>query len=168
MIFTIKGKQLQVDNCDTDLLGLTVGGWSSWSFTEGYLKTNVGGRNTYLHRLVAEAAGMDISQAIDHINGNKLDNRRENLRPATCTQNNRNVCKRKDNTSGYKGVSWNNRRQKWEAYISVDGRSSHLGYYSTALEAALAYNVAAVQHHHEFAYLNPLTQENPSHVTKVG
>jgi hypothetical protein len=91
---------------------------------------------------------------VDHRSGDGLDNRRGNLRVATTGQNNCNVQRRKDCTSGYKGASWHARIGLWQSQIQVAGRKRCLGYHNTAEEAARAYDVAARELHGEFACLN--------------
>lgn len=88
---------------------------------------------------------------LDHINRDTTDNRIENLREATHTENQRNRAKGKKNTSGFKGVSWITREQKWMAGIKVDGKSYNLGYFSTSEKAHEAYQAAAIRYHREFA-----------------
>lgn len=117
-----------------------------------------GGRKSfhvYMHRLVLGINRGDRMVA-DHINGNSLDNRRENLRACSTAENNRNVARRARNTSGYKGVYWHKREEKWRAGIHFLGQSIHLGYFSEKTRAALAYNDAAKQYHGEFARLNAI------------
>ncbi len=75
---------------------------------------------------------------LDHINGDKLDNRIENLREATRKQNMQNVRKHKHNTSGYKGVAWHSQRNKWRAYIFDSYRQIHLGLFDSKEAAAEA------------------------------
>lgn len=91
---------------------------------------------------------------IDHINGNKADNRITNLRVASGSENLRNRGKPANNTSGYKGVSWIARYRKWQATIKFDGKNKYLGRFATREEAADAYGKAALQHHGEFANLD--------------
>jgi hypothetical protein len=88
---------------------------------------------------------------IDHVNAHALDNRWANLRSATRTQNNRNTRIRKNNTSGYKGASWDARRQTWVAQITANRRNHRLGDFSTAEAAHAAYCRAAERLHGEFA-----------------
>lgn len=91
---------------------------------------------------------------LDHENRVKTDNRIENLRPCDRTLNNANQPKRKDNSSGYRGVSWSKPARKWWAQITVRGQHHNLGYYDTPEQAALRYNEAARHHFGEFAHLN--------------
>jgi hypothetical protein len=79
---------------------------------------------------------------IDHINGNKLDNRICNLRVVSKIQNAHNVGIRKHNTSGYTGVYFRKDRNSWRAKIGIDGKRISLGYYKTAEEAGRAYEEA--------------------------
>lgn len=103
-----------------------------------------------MHR---EIMGLSIGdqREVDHINGNRLDNRRCNLRLATHEQNMHNARRRKDNSSGFKGVSWKVRDRKWYAAIEISGKRIHLGVFDTAEEAHVAYCGAADRLHGEFA-----------------
>lgn len=92
----------------------------------------------------------------DHINRNGLDNRRINLRAATAFQNLGNQALRSTNKSGYKGVNWNRLRRKWQGSIKIHGRSRHLGMFTDPVDAARAYNAAALEAWGEFAWLNPV------------
>ena len=76
---------------------------------------------------------------IDHRDGNTLNNQRDNLRIATRTQNNANAKTPKDNRSGYKGVSFDKARGKYQAQCRVNGKKKHLGYFTTSQEAYAAY-----------------------------
>ncbi|MCO6011461.1 HNH endonuclease [Actinoallomurus purpureus] len=91
---------------------------------------------------------------VDHINGNGLDNRRANLRPATQAQNAKNRRRRSDNTSGFKGVSRHRDRRRWAAAIYIAGRRRHLGLFNDPTDAAKAYDAAASKAFGEFAHLN--------------
>lgn len=108
-----------------------------------------------LHRVLMDApGGMDV----DHVNRNPLDNRRANLRICTHQQNLANTGPGRNNTSGYKGVSWDKQHRKWTATITVDYRQRHLGLFMEKRDAATAYNSAAFDAWGEFAYLNDVNQ----------
>lgn len=93
----------------------------------------------YMHRVVNNTPdGFDT----DHINQNKLDNRKENLRTVTRSQNNFNSPPPKDNKSGTKGVFWHKQAKKWWAYININSKRQSLGMYKTSLEACNARNRA--------------------------
>lgn len=92
----------------------------------------------------------------DHINGNKLDNRRCNLRICTPHQNNLN---RPNVTGKYKGVYWCKRLKKWMAQIMIGERNKYVGSFPNEEEAAFAYNEAAKKYHGEFARLNVLPDD---------
>ena len=108
-----------------------------------------------MHRLIT---GAGAGQEVDHIDGNGLHNWRNNLRVCSHAQNGRNrgVCKSKK-SSQYKGVYPHGKT--WMAYISSEGGNVYLGSYSSELEAAHAYNVAAVEKHGPYAFLNELPHD---------
>jgi len=93
---------------------------------------------------------------VDHVNHNGLDNRRINLRVATAAQSVANRRLFRNNTSGYKGVYRVRNSRKWKAQISIDGHDKHLGVFDDPVEAARAYNRAAIGEWGEFAWLNPI------------
>lgn len=90
-------------------------------------------------------------EVVDHINGNRADDRIENLRAATRSQNNKNVKKRKDNTSGHKGVSFKKKIGKYQVLVQVDGKNIYFGVYSDLEEAAEVARKAREELHGEFA-----------------
>ena len=122
-----------------------------------------GAKATYMHRVIIGAPeGIDV----DHINGDRLDNRRGNLRLATRSENMRNATLRRNNTSGFVGVSWNGRRGKWVARLKVGARHLNAGYFNDAASAARARDAAARTHYGEFATFNyPRDGERPARVT---
>jgi hypothetical protein len=129
----------------------------NWNFDRGYVRrwsTNDEGKRQmiHMHRVVlSPKEGFDI----DHINGDGLDNRRRNLRYATRSQNNMNRFARHiTKYSPYKGVCWRPIPRRWKSYIKINKKQIHLGYFSTAEEAAKAYNNAAIKYFGEFANLN--------------
>ncbi|MFC1794103.1 HNH endonuclease [Planctomycetota bacterium] len=92
---------------------------------------------------------------VDHINRNGLDNRKSNLRLATCAQNSYNrTYFRKSKSSKYTGVSWNKLRKIWIVVIRYNCKNKFLGYFKDEIQAAKAYDKAAKKYHGEFASLN--------------
>lgn len=118
-----------------------------------YAYANIGDVVIYLHHLVLPPTKNTL---IDHINGNGLDNQRINLRIATNSQNLANRGLNKNNSSGYKGVSFNKRKNQWRAYITCKGICKHLGYYTSKERAAKEYNRVAFEAFGEFAKLNTI------------
>ena len=103
----------------------------------------------FLHRFIM---GDEKGYLVDHINGNTLDCRRNgNLRRTDPLGNSQNAKIRADNTTGYKGVQWYPRYEKYVARIRSQGKRVCLGYFSSAKEAADAYHKAALEFHGEFA-----------------
>jgi hypothetical protein len=105
-----------------------------------------------MHRFLLDVT--DPKVQIDHKNHAGRDNRRENLRIASSTENNRNCRMSTRNTSGKKGVTWHKNTKKWRAYIRIDGRNTHLGLFTSKVEAARIYDAAAIAHHGLFAFTN--------------
>ena len=116
------------------------------------VKTHAPGmKGKLIHRLILNAPE---HLEVDHIDGNRLNNQRSNLRLATSSQNKMNRGPRKDNTSGCKGVSWHSQRLKWTARVKAGQKYIHLGLFDSKEAAALAYNATARQLHGEYAWLN--------------
>jgi len=149
-----QGKFALVDDEDYDHLTL-MGKWHYMNV--GYAKTSIGGRKNkqdiYLHRFIAGLQHGD-GKVIDHINGDKLDNRKENLRVCKQSENCANRGLNKNNTSGFKGVCFDKRKNKWMAKIQVNRKYIFCGYAETPEQAALKYNIFATKHFGEFAVLN--------------
>lgn len=118
----------------------------------GHLQIGIGGKNYMAHRIIwMHYYGAEPNGNIDHINGVPDDNRIENLRLATQSENLCNARRRTDNTSGRKGVSWSRREQKWYAYINKNQKMIGLGRFATFEEACAARSNAEVSLHGEFA-----------------
>lgn len=107
-------------------------------------------RKLFMHRMLLGEG----SRLIDHKNGNGLDNRRENLRPAGQAQNLQNRGRPSNNTSGFKGVYWCRQTSRWAARVTAHGKTTNLGRHTSKVAAAIAYNIAAVQLHGEFVKMN--------------
>ncbi len=145
-----QGKVALVDDADYEWLM----GYKWHYLTLGYAAVSNGrGKSILMHRLILDAPP---EFKVDHINQDKLDNQRHNLRFCTMSQNLSNRGKVRNNTSGYKGVFQLKGRKDWFSQIKVKGKIIYLGYFKTREEAALAYNNAAVLHHGEFARLNEI------------
>lgn len=136
-----KGKWAIIDKSDFEVVSKF-----TWSCSMGYAIT--GDRMVRMHRKIF-IASEDIE--VDHRNGNKLDNRRENLRSATHQQNGMNRGPQSNNKSGVKGVCWDRFKMKWRAQIGVMGKNVFIGSYDNKFEAAEAYKNAAMKFHGEFA-----------------
>lgn len=127
-----------------------------WMYTwtlrrDGYVVSNAfNGR--LLHTIIADRMKM-VREEVDHADRNKLNCQRSNLRPATKSQNGMNYVK-PIHSSEYRGVTWDESRQKWKASIRVKGRMTFLGRFDDPIEAAKAYDKAAKRFHGEFALLN--------------
>jgi D-serine dehydratase len=105
-----------------------------------------------LHRLIMKAEKGEI---VDHINGNTLDNRKQNLRLVNATNNSYNKKVPCTNTTGYKGVVRRNcKRNPFCAFIQEKKKQIYLGYFATAKEAAEAYDAASLKYHGEFGRTN--------------
>lgn len=145
-----QGKFAQVDDADYDILIKR-----KWYFTKaGYAVTKIKRRAVSLHRIILG----DVSgKVIDHIDGDGLNNKRNNLRRCLHIDNMKNQGLRKNKKSGnYKGVSWHIASSKWMARIQVNKKAIHLGLFACEISAARAYNAAAVEHFGEFARINQI------------
>lgn len=149
-----QGKVAIINDIDYE----TVAGYS-WSYTShGYAATRqkVTNKHIYMHRLIVKP-GKGLT--VDHINGNKLDNRRENLRACPMMLNSWNKGKHRDNKSGYKGVykAHYPEKQGWKlkkvyaARIMVNGKAIWLGRHETPEQARDVYNEACVKYFGQFA-----------------
>lgn len=121
----------------------------------GYVRIRIGDRKYAAHRLAwllatGESPG---EMTIDHINGNKSDNRIANLRLATNAENQRNKGGHRTKADLPKGVFWNKGKGRFHASIRLDTKLKHLGYFDTAEEAEAAYAKAAKEMHGEFMNL---------------
>lgn len=143
-ILLTRGKFTVVD--EGDFRSLSVMKWhcSAWGYAIRFVRRKC----IWMHReIIKPPAGMFV----DHINGDKLDNRRENLRIVTHAQNCRNTGIRSKNTSGIPGVSFHKKSQKWRAYLVFERRQIELGIYSDINDAIAARNKGAEIYFGEYA-----------------
>lgn len=158
MLIELEGDCAKVTNLNVkpkfsfivDVIDLPIVEKYFWYSTKGYAQNDIVG---CLHRVIANAKPHEL---VDHINMDTLDNRRENLRICTKAENMRNRNAQANNTSGMEGVTWDKYGKKWMAQLSLNKKHIHLGRYDDILDAAKAYNAAAIIHHGEFARLNEI------------
>lgn len=142
------GKMAVVDDCDFATLSQ-----HRWSWSNGYavrcswVRGTGRGRMILMHR---EILGLNRGGQVDHKNGNRLDNRRGNLRICGNSEQRWNSRKPKNNTSGYKGVHLHKDSGMWRAQVAVNGRRVQVGYFRTARSAKIARNKAAKKLHGKF------------------
>ena len=151
-----QGKAALVDDGDYEYLNQF-----SWHYSTGYACRPLprGHRVTPSISMHRDIMGNPQGMEVDHINGDRLDNRRENLRVCTKAENRRNVGLRRNNGTGYKGVCYRKDIKQWQAQISVNSKAVYLGYYETPEEAAKKYNDAASKYYGKFANLNNLSAD---------
>lgn len=157
MTIQLCGYDVLIDDEDYELISK-----HSWSVDKDkYLRTSIKisdkkyvGIN--MHRLIMGCSTND-GKFVDHKNGNVHDNRRCNLRFCTASENMRNSKRPKNNKSGVKGVYWQKRMQKWRAYIMVNCKEIHLGYFDDLEKARIVHDEAAIKYHGEFARLNEVS-----------
>jgi len=106
-----------------------------------------------MHRVILNAPK---DMFVDHIDSNGLNNQRSNLRLCTNQQNNRHARPYSNGSSKFKGVCWHKRIKEWQANIRIDGKLKHIGYFKNEKDAALAYNVKALEYFGEFALPNEI------------
>jgi len=154
MIYKDKGDYVECENPNTktvfliDKEDLGKLGNSFWcTDNRGYVINMYTGK---LHRVIMDCPK---DKVVDHINHDKLDNRKANLRVCSVAENTRNMIKPKHNTSGYKGVSWHNQNKKWRASIGKNKKYYTIGLFSTPEEAHAAYCKAAEAIFGEYASL---------------
>jgi hypothetical protein len=121
----------------------------NWYFDkDGYVVARINGKGIKLHKLL-----INTSNKVDHKNRLRYDNRRNNLREATNSQNGMNIKIRKDNSSGVTGVGWCNKKNCWRARIIISGKEKHLGYFDDFNKAVEERQKAELKYFGEFSPL---------------
>jgi len=147
-------------NPDTGVMIAKTGGKAGWkighpvgTFDRGYIRIRISGKYYAAHRIAWAMCNGECAEdiQIDHIDGNRSNNKIDNLRLATHGQNCQNIKTPKHNTSGYKGVHWATRYKKWKAQIRLHGKRISLGLFTSKEEAYLAYCSAAKKLHGAFS-----------------
>jgi hypothetical protein len=126
-------------------------GWKTQCNNRLYWKLSINTKTVYLHQVVFLMHHGYLPKYIDHIDGDSTNNRIENLRPATQSQNCANSVMNKNNTSGYKGVVWLKRRNKWKAQLGVNGKCVFLGHFDSKEDAFEAYKLNSIKYFGEFS-----------------
>ena len=119
--------------------------------SSGYLNVDIDGKTYKVHRIIFMMHHGYMPEYIDHINGNKLDNRIENLRKATKEQNGWNRGIQKNNKSGIKGVSWNSQSKKWRVQLRHDGKVKYIGQFEDLELAELVATETRNKFHGDYA-----------------
>ena len=117
---------------------------------DGYVQTRLNGKGYLNHRIIFLMHNGYLPPCLDHIDTNRSNNRIENLRPATISQNSYNAGIRKDNKSGVKGVTWHVGTGKWQVTVRRGGVKKYFGIYKTISEAEIVAHKAREQLHGEF------------------
>lgn len=124
-----------------------------WSAHKGMSTYYAQSKKYQMHRLIMGLKYND-GLVVDHINWNGLDNRKSNLRICTHALNILNSRKKKNTTSKYKGVCFHKKIKKWQAYITINGIQTGLGYFVLEKDAANAYNEMSIKYHNGYSKLN--------------
>lgn len=136
-------------------LGCVPGAIAGTHVGRGYMRVRIHGVNYFAHRLAwFYVHGTWPTHEIDHVDRDARNNRIKNLRACENSNNAINKPAFRNNTSGYKGVTWHKGAKRWTAQIDVRGRHMYLGLFDTAQEAAQSYDKTALEQHGAFAYLN--------------
>jgi hypothetical protein len=153
-----KGLIAIIDDCDYDVcsnyrwMGI-LNGARTTVYAVNFYKDEQTGKTMalFMHHLIM---GKVQGKEIDHIDHNGLNNTRGNLRFATRTENMRNMNPKRGCSSKFKGVSFNIKLEKWQALIRIGRKLVHLGYYLREEDAAVKYDIAALEHFGKFAKIN--------------
>ncbi|OHB79921.1 MAG: hypothetical protein A2Z25_07735 [Planctomycetes bacterium RBG_16_55_9] len=135
-----------------------------WRARNGYPTRSEKRRQITMHREIMQPPA---GRLVDHIDGNRANARRSNLRVCNVAENQRNKRKKSNCLSRFKGVTYCRKTGKWKAGCRLKGQFYHLGYFDAEVEAARAYDYAAVKYFGEFARVNLPRQWPPERRTKV-
>jgi hypothetical protein len=128
----------------------------SYGKSTGYFSVMINKKNYLMHRVIFLMHHGYFPPVVDHIDMDKTNNKITNLRASDHTTNKGNCTKKSQNKSGYKGVCWAKQNKKYQATITQNYTTIHLGFYDDKVDAALAYNQAALKYFGEFARLNEI------------
>lgn len=145
-IILTQGKFALVDDEDFKWLNQ----WK-WCFAGGYAVRSCNGKTVYMHRVIMS---VPKDKEVDHVDGNKLDNRKFNLRLVTHQQNIFNCSSHKNSTSKFRGISWEKGKNRWRGDIQIDGHNIFLGYFQKEIDAAKVWNEKAKELFGEYVKVN--------------
>lgn len=144
-LYTSDRKEIVIDTEDYPMVSK-----HCWNIMRsGYVTSTISGKPIYLHRFILNPSS---DMEVDHINCNKADNRKENLRICHHYQNSKNRKKKSNNTSGIVGVTYDKRRNKWVARIWDNGKKIHLGEFKDIEDAIKTRKEAEIKYYGEYAY----------------
>lgn len=143
-----KGKFAKIDKEDYELIKNSKWSIRLWSSGKECVVANINNVGTRIHRAIMNAPKGIV---VDHINGDTLDNRKRNLRLCSSQENEHNSKVNKDNRSGYKGVTYMKKTNKYVARLTINNKVHYLGYFNTAEEAYEAFKKASLELHGEYS-----------------
>lgn len=152
-----QGKFTLIDESDMGVLGARK--WHAIKNKNRFYAVSSKPKFTQLHRAILDAKRGEL---VNHINGDGLDNRRSNIRVCTAGGNAHNQKLHSNNTSGFKGVQFSKSKQRWFSIIA----QKICGYFRNPVDAALAYDRAAIEMFGDFAMTNKMLGLLPAHVAK--
>jgi len=152
-ILLTQGKRALVD--DEDYAELSKRKWCATRWYHSFYAVRHLNKKSILpmHRAIM-GLSLGDGKMIDHINRDTLDNRKRNLRVVTPSLNEYNKKKQSNNSSGYRGITWDKNRNKWQARVGIKGKLVFCGRFDNKIEAALAYDSGAIKYYGEDAILN--------------
>lgn len=125
-------------NGHRQVVGKECGGIRRWKNGAIYRVVKLNAKYRYAHRVCFLLHYGYMPEMVDHIDGNGINNKAENIRAATSSANQKNLKKPKNNTSGFIGVSWVKSLKKWHAYGSIDGKRINIGWFDDISKAVSA------------------------------
>ena len=144
--------------CDGELFwkinaanNVKIGYKAGFANTFNYRIVGINGKNYKIHRIVFLMHYGYLPRILDHIDGNRSNNKIENLREANFIQNAQNAKIQKNNKSGFKGVSWDKNNNKWRVCVSIDGKQKHIKFFDDLELADLVAQEARNKYHGNFA-----------------
>ena len=158
ILYLSNGKQVLFDIEDYDLIKDYYWQENKYGYIVSQIECNGSIIGLRIHRLIMGLKS-DDHRVVDHIRHNLLDNRKSQLRIVTYSQNGQNQTVNSKNTSGYTGVSWSSKNNKWRAYIKINGKQKFLGYHDDINSAVSARRDAEEVYFGEYSYIKSMERE---------